>query len=450
MKELLPAELIRLAQNHPVPLYVVGGSVRDYLAGLSAFKSDWDICSPYPAEEFAEIAKQNGFSVRAVYKNTGTVKIVGQEAEYEYSSFRSDEYVRGAHAPVNVYFTADIRLDAKRRDFTANAVYYHIKKEQFVDPLEGISAIKERRLTTVDNAKKVFGEDGLRLMRLARQAAQLGFTPDKACLQGAKENASLITDISPERIFEELLAILTADKKCGVRDAAYRGLSLLAEIGVLDLILPELTKGRSLAQRADFHKYDVLEHSLRAVRYMEEISGEYPLRLAALLHDVGKPVCMIEQGNAHGHDEEGEKIVEEILTRLKAPKRVIKQIAWLTKRHMYDFNCKTGENKLRRFFVKNYPQIEDLLKIKQADFSACADDISPAPTCVRWRKLLAQMKDEGVPFTVKGLAVSGKELAEYGVPTPRLAETLNALLAHTAVFPKDNTKARLLKIAKGL
>ncbi len=448
MLEIVPEELKKLAQACPNPLYLVGGSVRDYLAGLTPSIRDWDICSPTPAEEFATLAKAHGFAVQAIYKNTGTVKLQGEES-YEYACFRQDKYVRGEHTPSEIYFTKDIRLDAKRRDFTANAVYLDLKTGEFCDPLNGISAVKERRLTTVDRADKVFGEDGLRLLRLARQAAQLRFSPDEECLAGATHNARLIDDVSPERIFEELIALLTAEQKCGQKDAPYRGLELLEQTGVLARILPELTKGKNLAQRADFHKYDVLEHSLRAVKYAEGLDKGYPLRLYALLHDVGKPLCMLRDGNAYAHPEEGAILVAEILTRLKAPKKITQTAVWLTRWHMYDYDCKTSEKKLRRFLVANYPQIELLLKVKQADFSACTDDLSTAPTCARWRALLAQMKEEGVPFSLKELAINGKDLENAGVPKIRISEILNALFLHVAVLPSDNRKEILLKLALG-
>ncbi len=448
MLKILPQELKNLAQAMPVPLYVVGGSTRDFLAGLTPAVHDWDICAPLPAEEFSKIATENGFSVRAVYKNTGTVKLE-KKFGYEYSSFRSDKYVRGVHVPTEIFFTDDVNLDAKRRDFTANAVYFDIVKGEYVDPLGGIPAIQEKRLTTVDDPKKVFGEDGLRLMRLARQTAQLGFTPDENCLSGARENAALIADISPERIFEELLLILSADQKCGVKNAPYRGLKLLQSIGVLRYILPELAAGENLAQRANFHKYDVLEHSFRAVQYAEKIDADPIFRLAALLHDVGKPLCMLRDGNAFAHHEEGELLVKNILTRLKAPKKTIEAVAWLTKWHMYDFDCKTSEKKLRRFFVSYSPSIELLLKIKQADFSACADDFSPAPTCVKWRTILEKMRAEKTPFSLKELAVNGRDLLPL-FPAERISVLLNGLLMHVAVFPKDNEKNRLLKLATGL
>ncbi len=446
MQKILPQELRNLAKICPVSLYVVGGSVRDFLSDLTPAIHDWDICSPLPAEEFAALAAKNGFRVQATYKNTGTVKLCGNEAEYEYACFRSDCYVRGTHVPVEIFFTQDIALDARRRDFTANAVYFDVKNDLFVDPLSGIPAIREKRLTTVDNAKKVFGEDGLRLLRLARQAAQLGFSPDEECLAGATENASLIDDISPERIYEELLTLLTAEQKCGVAGGAYRGLRILEQTGVLSRILPELTEGKGLTQRADFHKYDVLEHSLRAVLYMEGQSKAATLRLAALLHDVGKPICMLRDGNAHAHSEEGYPIAEEILRRLKAPKKTVELVSWLVQWHMYDYDCKTGENKLRRFFVKNYERLPALLAVKQADFSACTDDTSKAPTCAKWEALLAKMQAEGVPFRLKELAVGGKEIADL-LPPPYVARILQALLLHVAVCPKDNDKETLKKLA---
>ena len=449
MRAILPEKLKILAKACPSPLYVVGGSVRDYLAKLSPTIHDWDICSPMLAEDFSLFAKENGFIVQAVYKNTGTVKITDGETDYEYSCFRSDKYVRGTHVPVEIFFTQDITLDAKRRDFTVNAIYYDIAKEEYIDPLLGIPAVKEKRLTTVDKAEKVFGEDGLRLMRLARQAAQLGFEPDECCLLGATENAKLIEDISPERILEELLTILTADTKCGIVNAPYHGFEILEKTGVLAYILPELTKGKGLTQRADFHKYDVLEHSIKTLSYMEKQTKDVTLRFAALLHDVGKPACMIRDGNAHGHMEEGEALAGAILTRLKAPKKMLQRVCWLVKNHMYDFDCKTGENKLRRFFVSNYDMLADLLLVKQADFSACTDDTSIAPTCVKWNALLARMQEEKVPFSLKALAVNGNDLLAEGLPAKNLAGILNALLMHTAVTPSDNTKARLIRLAHG-
>ncbi|MBO5736237.1 MAG: CCA tRNA nucleotidyltransferase [Clostridia bacterium] len=448
LKNLIPDPLLRLANACSSPLYLVGGAVRDCLAGLSpnSGKYDLDICSPMHFDEFLSIAKDCGLNAKSIFKNTGTVKLTDSEGkEYEYCSFRSDKYVRGTHVPVETFFTDDIGLDARRRDFTANAIYYDIKNEKIVDPLDGVTAIQEKRLTTVADSNKVFGEDGLRLMRLARQAACLGFTPDEECFLGAKQNAALIDDISPERIFTELNQLLFADEKYGQKDGVYRGLKLLDETGVLARIMPELTLGKGMAQRADFHKYDVLDHSLRACAYADK-----RVRLASLLHDVGKPLCTLRDGNSYAHPQEGAALAKSILHRLKAPKKDIQRIPALVEWHMYDLDCKTGENKLRRFFVTHLDILDDLLLLKQADFSACMDDFSIAPTVKRWTDLLQKMKAENAPLRVKDLALSGKDILELGVAENKIATVLNALLAHAAVYPADNNKARLSTLTLGL
>ena len=448
MRNTLPKSLFELASKLDAPLYAVGGCVRDFLSGAMLLRGspDFDICAPIAFERFIAVAESLRFTVRAVYKTTGTVKLVDSENnEFEFSSFRSDKYIRGVHAPVETVFTSDITLDARRRDFTVNAVYYDIQKDAFVDPLQGIPAIQEKRMTTVASPLKVFGEDGLRLLRLARQAAQTGFYPDAECLDGAKQNADLISDIVPERIFTELSLLLNADLKYGVMQGPYIGVSLLNETRVLDRILPELTLGRGMSQRADFHNHDVLEHSLRAVRYAEP-----SVRLAALLHDIGKPVCTLRDGNAFAHPETGAKIAKTVLSRWKAPMKTTERVASLIALHMYDFNSKTKENKLRRFFVQHHELLPDLLLLKQADFSACKDDLSTAPTVARWQALLAQLAEEHAPLTLRELAISGKDLLDLQFPPREISERLNTLLNHAVLYPQDNTKKRLLALAKKL
>jgi tRNA nucleotidyltransferase (CCA-adding enzyme) len=216
-------------------------------------------------------------------------------------------------------------------------------------------------------------------------------------------------------------------------------------MGVLARIMPELTLGKGMTQRADFHKYDVLEHSLRAAAYADK-----QVRLACLLHDLGKPFCTLRDGNSYAHPQEGARLAKDILTRLKAPKKDIQRIPALIECHMYDLDCKTSENKLRRFFVAHLDILEDLLLLKQADFSACMDDFSIAPTVKRWRAVLEKMKAENAPPSLKQLALSGKDVLDLGIPPHKVSTLLNALLAHTAVNPADNTKQRLSILALGI
>lgn len=438
MYKTLSPNLIRLAEACPYPLYIVGGRVRDFLAGLQPDKVDTDICAPASAEDFVARAEGCGFTVSACYKNTGTVKLACGEKDYEFTCFRSDEYVRGEHVPVNIYFTDDINLDARRRDFKCNAIYYDIKGRRIVDPLGGQEDIGNRLLDTVAPPEKVFGEDGLRLMRLARIAAQTGFEPSADCLSAAYRHRELIRDVSVERVTAELNLILHADGRYGQKSAHYRGLKILKCIGVLQILLPELCEGEGMEQRSDFHKYDVLEHSLRCVAYSDK-----SIRLAALLHDIGKPYCFKTFNAFAGHDVEGAKIAARICSRLKIPKKQTEEVVRLTDTHMYDLRCDARENKVRKFIVKNIDIFDKILYIKQADFSACMDDMSEAPSVTKLRGIYQKMREEGVPFTLKELKVKGDDLLSLGFPPSEVGKTLEKLLLDCCIKQVENDRQQL-------
>ena len=441
----LPEKLENLAEQCPFPLYVVGGFVRDFLAGLESATSDIDICAPADAEEFVEVAKKCGGKPVAVYKNTGTVKLKLGGEEYEFASFRSDEYVRGTHKPVKSLFTDDMLLDAHRRDFKCNAVYYDIKNQVTVDPLGGLKDIMLRRITTVADAEKVFGEDGLRLMRLARQAAQTGFKPTEECLRGARSNASLISDIAPERIFTELNYILHADEKYGIERAQYDGLKILAETDVLNFILPELAMGRDMKQNPDFHDHDVLEHSLRTVMYADK-----SIRLAALLHDVGKPYALRETGSYREHERDSARIAGDVCARLKVSKRITTEVVRLCALHMYDMRCDARENKVRKFIVHNIDIFDKLLLIKQADYSACRDDLGEAPCVTKWKEIYEKLRAEGVPLTLRQLKIGGDDLIEAGVAPTDVSKMLKTMFDDCIINPAHNKRKTLLKRALSL
>lgn len=441
MKKYLPQNLILLANHSPFPLYVVGGSVRDFLAGTPKINADWDVASSCSDEELTFAATKEGFTIDAVYRNTGTVRLSDPlNVKYEFTRFRSDKYVRGLHAPAEIEFTTEIEKDALRRDFTANAVYYDVKEEKLVDPLGGIPDIEKKIFRTVAPAEKVFGEDGLRLMRLARLSAETGFTPDEDCLAGAKRNAALIRDIAPERIFTELARLMNTDG-----ESAYRGLCILKDTGVLKEILPELALGDGLVQRADFHKYDVLEHSLRCARYAKK-----EICFAALLHDVGKPFCFYRDGNFHLHAEEGARIAGEILHRLKAPVKLVEETKKLISLHMRDLMLSMKENKVRRTIAENYPLFPQLINLFQADFSACKDDLSPAPNAVKWQKIADKMKEEGAPRSLKELKINGNDLLAIGVKPEKIGKILNELFLFAIENGVRNERELLLNRAESL
>ncbi|MDY6367067.1 MAG: HD domain-containing protein [Clostridia bacterium] len=424
MNPVFSDNLMRLAEIFPKPLYAVGGYVRNaLLCGESS--EDIDLAAPVLSETAAESIKKAGFNVLAHYPRTGTVLFKKDNVRYEYTSFRKDEYSGGGHLPENTTFTNDILTDALRRDFKCNAVYFDIKKGEVVDPLGGVYDIHNKVLDTVSLPETVFSHDGLRLMRLARFTGELGFTPKSDVLDGAKEFSDNVSDVAAERIYEELKKILVADKKYAFSDphGHYSALKVLDRTEVLDRIFPELTLGRGMEQRKDFHHYDVLQHSLKCVYYAKE-----NVRLAALLHDVGKPERKISTGRFFAHDKSGVEIFGKIAKRLRMDSATEKQVSFLIGAHMRDLDGKMSENKIKLFIVQNRRYFDDLMALKQADFSACRDDVSECPTVKRWKSIYSEMIENGTPFTVKELKITPETLLTIGIKRNKLGETLKKLL----------------------
>ncbi|MBE7086690.1 MAG: CCA tRNA nucleotidyltransferase [Clostridiales bacterium] len=447
MHDYFDKKLIELAAELPTPLYAVGGFVRNYLIDKSK-SEDVDLCAPLSVEDMTPYLERFGFKTVALYKRTGTIVFKANGIKYEFTSFRRDVYGSdGGHTPIGTVPTFDIEEDAKRRDFKCNAIYYDIKNGKIVDPLGGENDVKNRVLDTVVSPEKVFCFDGLRLMRLARFSAELNFKPTKMVLDSAKKYADNVKDISVERIYDELKKILVADSKYPFSDKRghYTALKILDETRVLDNIIPELTLGRGMAQRSDYHKYDVLEHSLRCVLYAKPC-----VRLSALLHDVAKPFCMLRDGKYHFHGVEGVRIAEEVLLRLKADKNTIKHVKFLVGGHMLDLDTLTSKPKIRKFIVKNYPFIEDLMSLKQADYSAGQDDDSKCPTVNKWKTIIQEMLSDGTPFSLKDLSVNAFDLKNLGVKQNDFGKTLTNLWERVIVNPRLNEKDTLLNLVKNI
>ncbi len=445
MRIFIPENLKKLADLCPKPLFAVGGYVRNFLID-GTVSADLDIAAPLSAEEIEHAARACGFKIVAEYKRTGTVVISDGERKYEYTRFRTDFYGSGGrHKPTGTVFTDDIALDARRRDFKCNAVYYDIKNDEIVDPLGGVSDIRAKVLDTVVEPEKVFKSDGLRLLRLARFAAELNFTPTKKVLLGAKTYADNIRDIAPERIYEEIKKILVADEKYPFsnKKGHYTGFKIMEETGVLDILFPEITAGRGMSQRVDFHKYDVLEHSLRTLMYADK-----EVRLAAFLHDVGKPYCKLNFGTYKGHAEEGERITREIMQRLKTDKSSAEKTAFLVKTHMFDLDGNESEKAVRRFIAENSVAVDALLKLKQADYSAGKDDFSVCPTVQKWTAIYGIMKSDGTPFSVKDLKISAEDLKKIGFNDKMIGEELKKLFLFAVDDPQFNELNALKKQAE--
>ncbi len=421
MTKLFVSEPIRrFAERFPVPLYIVGGYVRDGLDGIAS--DDVDITSSLSVSEVEALVGED-FFIDLIKKDTGTVCIRHGDEIWQYTAFRKDVYGKG-HTPVET-IPASMEEDAFRRDFKANAVYYDIKKDEICDLVGGVTDIENKVLSATRPPEEVFGEDGLRLMRLARIAAETGYEPDEEAMDAAKKNAFRIDEIAPDRIRVELGKILHADKKRGLFGAPSRGLNILQQTGVLERILPEISKGDGMPQRSDYHKFDVFGHTLTTVDYADD-----SVRTAAFFHDIGKPFVYEKRGNFYGHDVEGESLCEAVMTRLRYSKSEILTTKRLVRWHMLDMSGDMRENKIRLFVQQNADIIDRLCLLKRADACGCGYSFSgESASADRLQKTLFEMKREGVPFSVKDLLVTGKDFPPTDVlPAAKRGEAMKELL----------------------
>ncbi|NLL56253.1 MAG: CCA tRNA nucleotidyltransferase [Clostridiales bacterium] len=417
-------KLSKLLPNH---IFLVGGFVRDTLCGYQSF--DIDICGQDTPEVLFDSLKNSEFVAKTTSPKLMTLKIKHKDLEFEYTTFRKESYTKG-HSPSKVEPTDSILEDAKRRDFKINAIYYDINDGALVDPLDALADLGRRIISTVDEPKKVFSRDGLRLMRLARFAGQLGFDIEQKTLEAAKEYSHLIKDIAPQRIREELDKILVADTCHNVPNGHIKALRVLDEIGVLAIILPELTLGKGMIQRADFHKHDVFEHTLQTVRFAPP-----QIRLAALLHDIAKPYCFLKSGRYARHDIEGERITKEVMTRLCYSNKQIARVSRLVRWHMYDLNNQAKLNTLRVFIQNNADIVPDLIELKMADSKGSGVHDDKNLTAVRMQKVYNDMVKEQVPFAIKDLKINGEDLLL--LPQEKRGIMQRELLKQCAYFDSD-------------
>lgn len=454
-KEIFSKELILLAElvkKADATLYAVGGFVRNSLMGLKTY--DIDICSKLSPERVIELCKKEGFRVVPKGIDFGMVEIhIGSES-FEHTTFRSDIYEEGGgHRPREVKYSNTIVEDAFRRDFTVNALYADILSGELIDPTGGMDNIINRQIRTTSlEPKEVLSDDGLRIMRLVRFAAELNFEIEEKTFETAKLLVSNLRDISSERIRDELNKILLSDIKYGERnkETVFHGLKLLDEIGALDIIFPELSLGRHMEQKATHHRYDVLNHCLHTT---SETTPKLTSRLAGLLHDVGKPVVKLETGKMYGHDRAGERISREILHRLHYDNATIDEVCFIVKNHMYDLNNTAKESTLRMRFARwGYERSLEIAAIREADVHGSGVITGEVKSAERWRKLLKTMRDENVPFSESELNCSGKEIMEWlNIPAgPLVGEIKRRLFMHCARFPKDNNPEKLRRIARDM
>ena len=414
--------------------WCVGGCVRDSLLGRPP--GDWDVTTAALPEETMAL-----FAARAVPTGLrhGTVTVKTALGGVEVTTLRRDGAYRDHRRPEFVTFTGSLEEDLRRRDFTVNT-FAADRTGRVLDPLNGRADLAAGVLRCVGDPDRRFTEDALRILRGLRFAAQLGFRIEPETAAAIRRNRELLGDIAPERIWTELKKLLTGDRAAEV---------LRTYPEVTGVFWPELLPMVGFDQRNRHHCYDVWEHTLRV---LAAVPPELELRLAALLHDVGKPNCFTVdekgQGHFYGHPAESARLAEDMLRRLRAEtalrETVVTLVAWhdrnipRTRPAIAHALRDLGERDLRR-----------LMALKRADNLAQAPAFRAMQGEIdRAEAILDELLSEGTCVSLKQLAVNGGDLTALGLSGPAVGETLEALLTAVMDGALPNDREALLTAAR--
>lgn len=414
--------------------YAVGGCVRDSVIGR--VPDDWDITTSAAPDQ-----------IKALFRRTidtgikhGTVTVMLEKEGFEVTTYRIDgEYEDGRH-PKEVTFTSELEEDLRRRDFTINAMAYNDRRG-LVDVFGGAEDLKNHIVRCVGKPQERFREDALRLMRAVRFSAQLGFSIEPGTIAAINEMAGNLAKVSAERIRTELVKLLVSSHPDYLR--------VCYETGITRVVLPEFDRCMETAQHNPHHCYTVGEHILESVRQVRE---DKVLRLAMLLHDIGKPETKTTDAagidHFHGHASVGADIAQDVLKRLKFDNETLHMVRKLVLYH--DYNVEPAPEGVRRTIHKvGEDAFPLLLEVKRADMLAQSG----------YRRREKEEKSEQVEAVYKEilkagdcvslhtLAVSGRDLIEAGMkPGKGMGDILNKLLEAVLENPEKNTKEELLKL----
>lgn len=465
IKIKIPEEVVSVANELSragFSAYLVGGCVRDLLLvelGLSEVEGpkDWDLTTNARPEEiqkiFSTFAGATADKPATVYENefgTVGVKTDSENPELkiiEVTTFRIEGKYSDKRHPDEIKFAETVEEDLSRRDFTVNALALNVVKgsaEEVVDPFGGQLDLKNKVLRAVGEPEKRFQEDALRLMRAVRLASEFGFKIEAKTEKAIKDSSSLLKEIAKERVRDEFVKLLmTKNAKSGVQ--------MLEDLGLLKSVMPELREGIGVGQNKH-HIYSVWEHNLLSLDYAAKKEFSLELRLASLLHDVGKPRTKRGEGENstfHGHEIVGARMTKKILENLRFSREVVEKVTHLVRYHLFYYNVgEVTEAGVRRFISRvGVEQIDDLIKLRQSDRIG-----SGVPKAVPYkiRHLLFMIdKVRKDPISPKMLKIDGlkvMELLEIS-PGPRVGWILGILLDDVLEDPQKNKEDCLEKRA---
>lgn len=427
------------ALGQSVELYLVGGCVRDALAQRAI--SDIDLACALKPDQIQNSLEANGLRVIPTGLQHQTVTVLSPDSPdtIEITSFRNS----GISSTNKQSFSETIDEDLKYRDFTINSIAISVKNRELIDPNNGISDIKNKTIRAVGDPKQRFIEDPLRIYRMVRFACQLSFNIDIATFNSGAAQIESTKAIAVERVRDEFCKILTSKNPA-------KGIRLLEEVGLLNLFLPEISSMKGFEQN-DFHHLDLFDHS---VAVAAETSDDLIMRLAGLMHDIGKPATLSvdENGMRHfyKHEHLGAEMVSTALERLKFSKKQTSDVSLLTKLHMRPLTAgAAGIRRLLRDLDELYPKWREL---KEADARHCLFDSNELKRQLdEFDRQVEEIKNAPDVSPLKNLALKGQDILALGVsPGPRVGEILRALHEQVLDNPEMNSRQELLKLAKAM
>ncbi len=393
---------INLLIENGYKAYAVGGCIRDSLLGFAP--DDWDITTSATPEETEKVFSD--YKVIETGVKHGTVTVIIDKTPLEITTFRIDGQYKDFRHPESVSFTSEISEDLSRRDFTVNAMCYN-HKEGIIDCFGGKQDLENRIIRCVRKPDERFNEDALRILRALRFASVLGFEIEKDTSESIFRNRHLLGSIAAERIQKELVKLL-----CGknVEDI------LLKYSSVIFTIIKELEPLHNLKQVNKYNIYNAWEHTVRSVAC---INPDPKLRVAMLLHDIGKAKCTStdQSGISHfyGHPKVSEEMADKILHSLKFPKKFIESVLILIKNH--DAWVYNNPHKLGRWINQiGEENLRDLLEVMRADILAQSpkfnDRLELIDECVRKIDDIVSSKE---CVRISELSVNGNDIQAFGI-----------------------------------
>jgi poly(A) polymerase len=341
-------------------LYLVGGAVRDSLLGRLRESAELDLATDARPPETIKVLR--GWADRQYLQGVrfGTVGAVKDETAFEITTFREEVYPEADRKPI-VTFAKEIDTDLSRRDFTVNAMAVRLPEGEFIDPFGGLRALAAKRLDTPLEPDVAFSDDPLRMLRAARFVSQLGVTPAPRVLDAIARMRDRLRIVSRERIRAELDRLLLGEHPA-------RGLQIVVDTGLADEFLPELPALRLEQDPVHKHK-DVLQHTLAVV---ERCEPDLVLRLAALLHDIGKPHTRLytsEGVQFHHHEMVGARMADRRLVELRYPSAVIDDVRKLIEMHLrfHGYGGGWTDSAVRRYVRDAGPLLDKLNQLTRAD-----------------------------------------------------------------------------------